>query len=82
MLLKPKKKKEYRYSKDLNVLHESLSPLSSKVSLAGSTRSFKDSELKQSKRAGAARREKQCCDSKADEDEVSAPCTRLYCNIF
>jgi hypothetical protein len=46
MLLKPKKKKEYRYSKDLNVLHESLSPISStKMSLAGSTRSYKGSEV-------------------------------------
>ena len=38
MLLQPKKKKEYRYSRDLNVITENMSPMSSRV--GGSTRSF------------------------------------------
>lgn len=31
MLLQPKKKKEYRYSRDLNVITENMSPMSSRV---------------------------------------------------
>lgn len=41
MLLKPKKKKEYRYSQQLNVIPETMTPRSSR--LGASTRSFQSS---------------------------------------
>ena len=77
MLLQPKKRKEYRYSKDLSVMPESLSPISSVHGMTQSQRSF----ISEQKRTKNLRTGKGCC-KEGDDDEVNKPCHRFYCNIY
>lgn len=77
MLLQPKKRKEYRYSKDLSVVPENLSPISSRVSMSMSQRSF----LSESRKS-RGRTNKGCCSTGDNDDEVNKPCHRFYCNIY
>lgn len=75
MLLKPKKKKEYRFSKAIDIVPENLSPLAaSKNSLVTPKGDFRRPQRT------SIKAERGCCGDDKGDDEMSQPCTR--CNIY